>query len=443
MFRTLAQALEAINKRGIVHRDLKPQNILLCNPPQRVNPPIHEIVVKLADFGFARFLSDGVMAGTLCGSPMRVLTLYCINWTLFLGTWRLKLSCRSNTMPKLISGQLAQSCINVWPARRRLLRKHRKRWRIIMSGIEISNRQYPTIVLRIWQTCYWNFWKGMQRIELISVSCILEIFRKSITTHFLDDFFNHKFLHQSAMSSPSKRILEQQRLSPNHIRRVPSAEHHQELIPGHPQALHRVGSEQSYQINTNIANNLRPAVVTRAIPATYTSSPIRRRSENHPIPTRTPSRDMPSGTAPERHEYIYGTSSKQQPSPLRPQKSAPNNQMTDSGEFTFLPPLNQPASGSNTPRSSRQNSSNSQQPHENAVKQVQVHSSKTSITNLRNSSRAVPVPSQRSAFAKIEQERQNANGKDRPATSQEPVPSDLNFEDMRTNIEELNPPQSK
>lgn len=26
--------------------------------------------MKIADFGFARFLSDGVMAGTLCGSPM-------------------------------------------------------------------------------------------------------------------------------------------------------------------------------------------------------------------------------------------------------------------------------------------------------------------------------------------------------------------------------------
>ena len=26
--------------------------------------------MKIADFGFARFLSEGVMAGTLCGSPM-------------------------------------------------------------------------------------------------------------------------------------------------------------------------------------------------------------------------------------------------------------------------------------------------------------------------------------------------------------------------------------
>ncbi|VDP10584.1 unnamed protein product [Heligmosomoides polygyrus] len=66
----IARALEAINKEGIVHRDLKPQNILLCNPTRQSNPPASELIIKLADFGFARFLSEGVMAATLCGSPM-------------------------------------------------------------------------------------------------------------------------------------------------------------------------------------------------------------------------------------------------------------------------------------------------------------------------------------------------------------------------------------
>ncbi|VDO73557.1 unnamed protein product, partial [Onchocerca flexuosa] len=50
--------------------DLKPQNLLLCNPGQRPNPPATDLIVKLADFGFARFLGDGHMAATLCGSPM-------------------------------------------------------------------------------------------------------------------------------------------------------------------------------------------------------------------------------------------------------------------------------------------------------------------------------------------------------------------------------------
>ncbi|EFP00635.1 CRE-UNC-51 protein [Caenorhabditis remanei] len=66
----IARALEAINKKGIVHRDLKPQNILLCNHSRTQNPHFSDITVKLADFGFARFLNDGVMAATLCGSPM-------------------------------------------------------------------------------------------------------------------------------------------------------------------------------------------------------------------------------------------------------------------------------------------------------------------------------------------------------------------------------------
>ncbi|XP_060584865.1 serine/threonine-protein kinase ULK2-like isoform X3 [Ruditapes philippinarum] len=68
--RQIAGAMRALNGKGIVHRDMKPQNILLCFPPGSKNPPASEINLKIADFGFARFLQDGVMAATLCGSPM-------------------------------------------------------------------------------------------------------------------------------------------------------------------------------------------------------------------------------------------------------------------------------------------------------------------------------------------------------------------------------------
>ncbi|CAN7985186.1 unnamed protein product, partial [Ixodes hexagonus] len=64
-----AGAMRALNAKGIVHRDLKPQNILLCHAP-RPKPAPADITLKIADFGFARFLHDGVMAATLCGSPM-------------------------------------------------------------------------------------------------------------------------------------------------------------------------------------------------------------------------------------------------------------------------------------------------------------------------------------------------------------------------------------
>ncbi|KAI3384908.1 hypothetical protein SNEBB_005286 [Seison nebaliae] len=75
--RQIASAVECIHSQGIIHRDLKPQNILLHFPNsttvthsviRRTSP--HQIELKIADFGFARFLQDGVLAATLCGSPM-------------------------------------------------------------------------------------------------------------------------------------------------------------------------------------------------------------------------------------------------------------------------------------------------------------------------------------------------------------------------------------
>jgi len=62
-------AMRALQSKGIIHRDLKPQNILLCHDESITNPSPNDITLKIADFGFARFLQDGVMAATLCGSP--------------------------------------------------------------------------------------------------------------------------------------------------------------------------------------------------------------------------------------------------------------------------------------------------------------------------------------------------------------------------------------
>ena len=46
---------------------------------------MQDIKLKIADFGFARFLQDGVMAATLCGSPMYMVSF--INCTfLAIGT---------------------------------------------------------------------------------------------------------------------------------------------------------------------------------------------------------------------------------------------------------------------------------------------------------------------------------------------------------------------
>ena len=68
--RQLVGAMVAMNSKGTVHRDLKTQNILLAHDGHSRNPNPADIKLKIADFGFARFLQDGVMTATLCGSPM-------------------------------------------------------------------------------------------------------------------------------------------------------------------------------------------------------------------------------------------------------------------------------------------------------------------------------------------------------------------------------------
>lgn len=74
----LASALKFLRSQNLVHRDIKPQNLLLC-PPAHSKKEFEENhyaglwelpVLKIADFGFARFLPATSMAETLCGSPL-------------------------------------------------------------------------------------------------------------------------------------------------------------------------------------------------------------------------------------------------------------------------------------------------------------------------------------------------------------------------------------
>lgn len=54
---------------NIVHRDLKPHNILLQSLKDSEEP-----VIKIADFGFARSVSND-LAETLCGSPLYMVNI--------------------------------------------------------------------------------------------------------------------------------------------------------------------------------------------------------------------------------------------------------------------------------------------------------------------------------------------------------------------------------
>ena len=104
----IAGAMRILQSKGIIHRDLKPQNILLSLPAGRKSHSTNTCIkigafhtvsytqhvrvglsvsfmlvlehafvfvqhlssLFVADFGFARHLQNNMMAATLCGSPM-------------------------------------------------------------------------------------------------------------------------------------------------------------------------------------------------------------------------------------------------------------------------------------------------------------------------------------------------------------------------------------
>ncbi|CCG83507.1 Serine/threonine protein kinase [Taphrina deformans PYCC 5710] len=70
----LASALAFLRSKNLIHRDVKPQNLLLQPPVDQVQHSgvglAHLPLLKLADFGFARYLQTSTMAETLCGSPL-------------------------------------------------------------------------------------------------------------------------------------------------------------------------------------------------------------------------------------------------------------------------------------------------------------------------------------------------------------------------------------
>mmetsp|Transcript_46299 Transcript_46299/g.75577 ORF Transcript_46299/g.75577 Transcript_46299/m.75577 type:complete len:655 (+) Transcript_46299:90-2054(+) len=61
--RQLASGLEFLRQHNLIHRDLKPQNLLLSSDDEFA-------VVKIADFGFARYIAPQTLVDTLCGSPL-------------------------------------------------------------------------------------------------------------------------------------------------------------------------------------------------------------------------------------------------------------------------------------------------------------------------------------------------------------------------------------
>ena len=72
--RQLCSGLKHLRSLNLMHRDLKPQNLLLSTTTKKDDEDGKEanetVVLKIADFGFARDLSIHGLADTLCGSPL-------------------------------------------------------------------------------------------------------------------------------------------------------------------------------------------------------------------------------------------------------------------------------------------------------------------------------------------------------------------------------------
>jgi tetratricopeptide (TPR) repeat protein/tRNA A-37 threonylcarbamoyl transferase component Bud32 len=69
VFRTIAEAVNYAHQRGVIHRDLKPLNIFMA-APEDGDTALAIPVVKILDFGLARFTADTAEDGTLTQEGM-------------------------------------------------------------------------------------------------------------------------------------------------------------------------------------------------------------------------------------------------------------------------------------------------------------------------------------------------------------------------------------
>jgi len=63
VIRPIIDAIGYCHSLGIVHRDIKPENLLFSSVDSETS------IIKVSDFGLARFIDDEALATTTCGTP--------------------------------------------------------------------------------------------------------------------------------------------------------------------------------------------------------------------------------------------------------------------------------------------------------------------------------------------------------------------------------------
>uniref|UniRef100_A0A915P5V0 Protein kinase domain-containing protein n=1 Tax=Meloidogyne floridensis TaxID=298350 RepID=A0A915P5V0_9BILA len=347
-FSQIAKALEALNKKAIVHRDLKPQNILLCNPRHPNKPQPTQLIVKLADFGFARSLPEGIMAGTLCGSPMYM-------------------------APEVIMSQQYGAKADLWSIGTIIYQ--------CLTGKAPFLAQTPQ-ALKNYYVRHTDLRPNIPDFcSPLLANLLLGLLKRNPNDRMeFDAFFTHPFfvkeINIDCGGSPSR-----------HISRQLSSEINSSPVH-HPKSTGKIVVGQQQQQGGGYFAGMKQ----RIIPST--------------------DRHLPQTTT-----TITKTTTFQPNTSIRKQIPPPNNQdrqgylqtkttqLNESGEFTFLPPLQETRQSHQNLQHSGGSSTCSS---DNPVKQVQV-----STTNIRpkisSNVRAVPVPNQRNAFAKIEERKNGKN----------------------------------
>ncbi|ULT92491.1 hypothetical protein L3Y34_009941 [Caenorhabditis briggsae] len=194
----ISRALEVMNKLTIVHRDLKPQNILLCYNPKILNPTYSEITVKLADFGFARILNNGIMTQTFCGSPMYM-------------------------APEILMGEMYDARADLYSIGVIFYQ--------CLTGKPPFPAQNPMQLRNIYE-------KSLELKPNVPEWCsdvledlLVRIIKRNVANRMtFNDFYTHPFLTDPLKPSPSKRILEnapmginQMVITPKPVRRTENA----------------------------------------------------------------------------------------------------------------------------------------------------------------------------------------------------------------------------
>ncbi|PIC30532.1 hypothetical protein B9Z55_021738 [Caenorhabditis nigoni] len=191
----ISRALEVMNKLTIVHRDLKPQNILLCHNPKILNPTYSEITVKLADFGFARILNNGIMTQTFCGSPMYM-------------------------APEILMGEMYDARADLYSIGVIFYQ--------CLTGKPPFPAQNPMQLRNIYEKSIDLKPNVPEWCSDVLEDLLVRIIKRNVANRMtFNDFYTHPFLTDPLKPSPSKRILEnapmvinQMVITPKAVRKV-------------------------------------------------------------------------------------------------------------------------------------------------------------------------------------------------------------------------------